>query len=372
MNKQHGYAVKRNIAIVLLVALCALSVFAGAVLDIPRNSDAYAQSSANPLHDYVSLDVAYNENIALYRQLTTEQNFKSNLTVKGSTADGSEYTLGDAEYDVTIDFDAATDNVVVSANAAATATLTFAVKDKPAYTSLNVSASGTVYDDNTAETIKDVLTVKGTTSDGAAETIYNKELYSVKLNGEDGYLAFNRSNTVQVFYEGLASNVLNVSVQSSPLQSVTLEVSDDYALEGEYYKNSQGYYAFVQGMTQETVFSHLKIVAHYPSSDKVVSLGTQITGERVTTSTTDFGSSDGAADSLPVTVEVAVEKNGTTKTAQLTLNFRKLEIAGLTLKSWTQPSGLTSASYIGDFTDSLNNCVYYVLNSGEEGSVVMA
>lgn len=208
-----------------------------------------------------------------YSGATTTSGLKKNLVVKGITDGGSEVTLLDDEYEVTIGEGAEVseggiitksgDNdsfgVVVRCGALFSDIVIPFAEGAPDLTgTLSFELKGSLTDDYTADTVYKLLTVK------AGEKVLSPDLYTVEMAD-----IYNSSSAAVTVKAGSGTATKNVPVSRARLLSVELRVKSEYKLGSDNrYKDSENNDVFVQGAHQENVFGRLEIVAVFANGKR--------------------------------------------------------------------------------------------------------
>lgn len=230
----------------------------------------------------------------------------------------------------------------------------------PAYTKLKISQNSyTFRTDDSSDSMKagNAFTVEGL-KNGTYEEITDKTLYEFVIDNpeKNGRFSTVNPNTVYARYlhaaEGteVTSNSVTVwSVGKATPKSVRIEVADGWSLSEGYYrqtvtKGDKSYQisAFVDTMSQQSVFEHLKVVAVYERSELEVVFdynNNVISG--IKTGET-FGSATSSFTTGNNSVEVTVD--GITGTATLPFEAQRVVSIDLDRENWKQPTELTSAS----------------------------
>lgn len=235
----------------------------------------------------------------------------------------------------------------------------------PAYTALKITQNSyTFQTDDSSDSMKarNAFTVEGAVKDGPYEEITDKTLYEFVIDNpeKNGRFSTVNPNTVYARYlhaaEGteVTSNSVTVwSITPVTPKSVRIEVADGWSLSEGYYrqtvtKGDKSYQisAFVDTMSQQSVFEHLKVVAVYERSELEVVFdynNNVISGIKT-------GETFGSATSSFTTGNNSVEVTVDGITGKATLPFEAQRVVSIDLVGWKQPTGLTSASN----TDVLN------------------
>lgn len=229
-------------------------------------------------------------------------------------------------------------------------------------------------DDHTAETIKSILTVTGVNADGTTEPI-DKTNYSVKINGDlNGKLLAGETNVMSVVVGGTEYSVdmSLTTVIAAEIVSAELTAIDGYELQGDYYINADGFYAFTQGMTDNEVKTRLQILVAYPNHvEKIAADSNAVTSFVIEggTGTTDITNSERRSVNIGVTVKIGEQ----TQTLTKEFSFRRLEYGALEVRGYTPPANFTSDTYIDGDTLCLSSgsgstYVYAIWNNGNSST----
>ncbi len=235
------------------------------------------------------------------------------------------------------------------------------------FTSIQVALTvDVVYDDYDTKTIKKDLKVTGITADDRKIPItsgYTVEFANGKL------VADAPDNVITVRYGTLSADL---PVETVVVAEATPQISaiEEYEQSGAYFINSDGFYAFVQGMTAEQVQSRLAVALVYPNHTEYVPFD----GNKVkwASSAPDFGSESNTSD---LTVPVSLSLTGIDGVEDTVLSgdavFAVAKRAALKLRDgWTQPDGLIPATTVSSFATTLQGYVYVVMNSGFDGGTI--
>ena len=224
----------------------------------------------------------------------------------------------------------------------------------------------TVYDDYTEETIKKDLKVYGVSEDGRKSVITSD--YDVQFaNGK--LTAGAEDNAVTVTYQGL-SFTLPVETVEAATAELRIGAISGYERSNAYFVNSEGFYAFVQGMTAEQVESRLALELVYPNHTETVPYdGTKV---KWSSSAPSFGSDTNASD---ISVNISLGVSGIDGVEDTTVSesvvFAASKRFALKVRAgWTQPAELVPSTTVASFIKSLQGYVIVVMNSGYEGGAV--
>ncbi len=183
---------------------------------------------------------------------------------------------------------------------------------------------------------KSILTVTGVNADGTTEPI-DKTNYSVKINGDlNGKLLAGETNVMSVVVGGTEYSVdmSLTTVIAAEVVSAELTAIDGYELQGDYYINADGFYAFTQGMTDNEVKTRLQILVAYPNHvEKIAADSNAVTSFVIEggTGTTDITNSERRSVNIGVTVKIGEQ----TQTLTKEFSFRRLEYGALEVRGYT-------------------------------------
>lgn len=261
-----GNKLLRNVVLTVCMFLCCLAVIcgiaflpsysgrSGATVELPTESNSAANATA--YRDYTEIrSVTVGGDVKFYNHVSTGAGIKQNLEVT-AVYNGQTVRLSPDEFYVTneqlgeidlLDFDVNPQTLTVTVNAGTLKkdVVIHIEEALPAYTSVKVTALGAVSDDCDALSVKRMLEVVGTLSDGTTENV-NKELYDVSLPA----LTAGRTATATLsFSGGIYGNTesVSLSVRRAAVIGVSVGVKPELKLVDGYYKNGD-VSAFVHGM----------------------------------------------------------------------------------------------------------------------------
>lgn len=258
-------------------------------------------------------------------------------------------------------------SVIATCVMLALGTLPFVCQSAKAETNITAelkSGVAEVYDDISAEQIKNLLIVK----DG--ETILKPEEYNVSVNG--GKIA---ANATTVFVSKKESTNLKpvdfsgVTVKAATVLNRSIAAIEEYKPSGNYFVNENGYCAFVQGMTAEQVEARLAIKLEYPNHDEYKTFA----NDGVTWSGTAPEKTHKYGDEKDTNdTSFSISLTSTYGSANGPVVFAPSKTVGMTMpEEWTQPesSVLTPATTVETIVKEfgLQGKVKAILNSGLEG-----
>lgn len=224
----------------------------------------------------------------------------------------------------------------------------------------------TVYDDYDLETIKKDLKVYGVSADGSKSVItsgYTVEFANGKLT------AGAEDNAVMVKYQGL-SFTLPVETVEAATAELRIGAISGYERSNAYFVNSEGFYAFVQGMTAEQVESRLAVELVYPNHTELLPYdGTKV---KWTSSAPSFGNDTNASDiSVNISLSVSGIDGVEDSSVSESIVFAASKRFALKVRDgWVQPSELLPSTTVASFIKSLQGNVFVIMNSGFEGGAV--
>lgn len=378
MKRAYGIWAERKLAKVICAVLICLSIVMGAAIPVcfaasPQGGKDFnvpaTMPEAKPLKEYTSLELTVPADFVVYASLTTADDFKRSVTVTGtytSEQGQMKQVLTAEEYVVSVDGSVVTDKffdeplkaepeteqaadgdgeresltkvIMVEVDCgSAEARDTVTVKnptDIPAYSEITVDDVKEIEDDHTADTLKDLLVVKGKTA-GSDVVISNKELYSVEINGS---LVAGRKASITVTYlYGLSeggnppSVTITPTVKEATIERISVSPSKKLKLEDGIYKinlNGKDYCAFVAGMTRDEVLSRLDVTLHYQHSSKSVfdESGNVIEGMSCSVTNSSFTSNPQTTRSEIVNVTVIDNNKQISYGGSLTIRFEALQV----------------------------------------------
>ncbi len=224
----------------------------------------------------------------------------------------------------------------------------------------------TVYDDYDSETIKKDLKVYGVSADGSKSIIASG--YTVEFaNGR--LTAGAEDNAVTVKYQGL-SFTLPVETVEAATAELRIGAISGYERSNAYFVNSEGFYAFVQGMTAEQVESRLAVELVYPNHTELLPYdGTKV---KWTSSAPSFGNDTNASDiSVNISLSVSGIDGVEDSSVSESIVFAASKRFALKVRDgWVQPSELLPSTTVASFIKSLQGNVFVIMNSGFEGGAV--